>query len=73
MDIGTILSEFASQGLMGVVAILAIIIAVRKDKQVSALYDRLEQKSEKAADKYHTLANEMNDTLRALTDAIEPE
>lgn len=71
MDVASILAEIAGQGLLGIMAALSIIAAIRKDKQVTALYDRLEQKSEKLAEKYSALAEEMNETLRALTDAIE--
>jgi hypothetical protein len=71
MDPMELMIEIAKQGLLGVVAVVAMMIASRKDKQVTALYDRLERKSDKAAEKYHELSTEMNETLKALTDAIE--
>lgn len=66
-----VLLEIAKQGVLGLVAVLAVIIAFKKDKQVSALHDRLEAKSDKMADKYYTLATELKETMQALTDSLE--
>jgi len=67
----SVLVEIAKQGVFGLVAVLAFMIAYRKDKQVTALHNRLENKSDKMADKYYTLASELKETLKALTDSFE--
>jgi len=66
-----ILAELAKQGILGLVATLAIIVAWRKDKQVNALYSRLEARAEKMLDKYHILASELKMTLHELVRDLE--
>lgn len=66
-----ILAELAKQGILGMVAVLAIIVAYRKDRQVNALYTRLEQKTEKMVEKYHTLAGELKETIHTLCRTID--
>ncbi len=72
MDI--LLEILRQTGLAGIAAI-AIWFAIRKDKQVTRLYDRLEAKTEKYLEKYTTLSTELNETVSALTDALnlDPE
>jgi hypothetical protein len=65
--------ELAKQGGFAIVAALAIWFAIRKDKQASTLYDRLEAKSEKYVEKYSALSKELNDTVAALADALDME
>jgi len=69
----TVLIEIAKQGGFAFVAALAIWFALKKDRQVSQLYDRLERKSEKYVEKYQALSRELNDTVAALADALDLE
>lgn len=66
-----VLAELAKQGILGLVATLAIYVAWRKDKQVTALYARLENRAEKMMDKYHALASELKMTLHELCRDLE--
>jgi len=68
-----LLLGLVKQGVFAVVAALAFWFAWRKDKQVAALYDRLEKKSEKYVEKYSELAKELNDTTTALAKALDIE
>lgn len=65
--------ELAKQGGFAIVAALAIWFAIRKDKQATTLYDRLEAKSEKYVEKYSALSKELNETVAALADALDME
>jgi Zn-dependent M16 (insulinase) family peptidase len=68
-----LIMELAGKGILGVVTAISLFIAYKKDKQVEALYDRLIEKSSKTAEKYHTLASELHETLRDLHASIEDE
>lgn len=65
-DIMKLLGTFMDQGVLGAVAAIAIFIAWKKDKQVTALYKRLENKSEKSSEKYHNLADELGKTMESI-------
>lgn len=67
MDV--LLEVLRQTGLAGV-ATLSIWFAVRKDRQVTRLYDRLEAKTDKYIEKYTALSVELNETIDALTDAL---
>ena len=68
-----LLLELLKQGGFAAVAGLSIWWAIRKDRQVISLYDRLERKSEKYLEQHNKLAKELNDTISALADALEVE
>jgi hypothetical protein len=53
------------------VTAIAVFVAYKKDRQVTALYDRLLEKSSKTADKYHTLAAELQATVKELHDSLD--
>lgn len=57
-------------GVLGIAVVLLIVAYIRKDRQVNALYIRLIEKAERDSDKYHELAEAMNDVLQELTDAV---
>ena len=65
--------ELIKQGGFAAVAALAFWFAMKKDRQVTLLYDRLEAKSEKYLEQHNELAKELNETITALTDALEVE
>jgi len=65
----TLLEILRQTGLAGI-AVIAIWFAIRKDRQVTRLYDRLEAKTEKYLAKYTSLSTELNETIAALTDAV---
>lgn len=65
-----ILFSFAEYGVLGIAVIILALALVRKDRQVNALYDRLIEKSDKDSQKYHELAEALNDTLKELTEAV---
>jgi len=58
-------------GVLGIGVVLLAVAYIRKDRQVNALYIRLVEKAEKDANKYHELAEALNDTLQELADAIK--
>lgn len=66
-----LIADLLKQGAFAATAAIAFWIAWRKDRQVTALYDRLEAKSEKYLEQYNRLAVELNDTIAALADSIE--
>lgn len=77
----TLLEILRETGLAGI-SIIAIWFAIKKDKQATdvnyrsnkqtaGLYDRLEAKTEKYLLKYTLLSTELNQTLAALTDALD--
>lgn len=70
MGIDPILQKFLEHGILGLIAALAIFVAWKKDRMVHALQDRLIEKTEKDADKYYQFATEMNNTMKALTNAV---
>lgn len=65
-----VLLEILRQTGLAGVAIIAIWFAIRKDRQVTRLYDRLEAKTEKYSEKYSALSAELNETVGALTEAL---
>lgn len=65
-----VLLEILRQTGLAGIAIIAIWFAIRKDKQVTRLYDRLEAKTEKYSEKYSALSTELNETVGALTEAL---
>ena len=67
-----ILEILKQTGLAGLAAIMTW-LWIRKDRQVTRLYDRLEAKTEKYSEKYSALSTELNETVAALTDALEEE
>lgn len=67
----TVLIEIAKQGGFAFIAAASLWFALKKDRQVSQLYDRLERKSEKYVEKYQSLSRELNDTVSALADALD--
>jgi hypothetical protein len=69
----SILIEIAKQGGFAFIAAVSLWFALKKDRQVSQLYDRLERKSEKYVEKYTDLSRELNDTVSALADALDLE
>jgi hypothetical protein len=71
--IESILTALLQQGPFGIITALCLVALWRKDKQVEALYKRLEEKSEKMTRKYEQLGGELNLTIQALVDALERE
>lgn len=67
----SLLLKILEQGGFAVVAVLAIYFAMRKDKQVSSLYERLEAKSEKYVEKYAKLSSELEKTISVLVETLE--
>jgi len=65
-----ILAAVMANGPMGLVAAIALIALYRKDKEVKALYVRLEDRGIKMTEKYHLLAMEITRTIRALMDTL---
>jgi|GEM_PF-4427456 len=72
MSLETLLEICKQAGLAGI-AIVAIWFWIRKDRQVTRLYDRLEAKAEKYLEKYVALSTELNDTIATLTDTLDLE
>lgn len=68
-----LINALIQQGPFGIITALCLIALWRKDKQVEALYRRLEEKSEKMTRKYEQLGGELNLTIQALVDALERE
>jgi len=60
-------------GILGIAVVLLIIALIRKDRQANTLYDRLVEKSERDSNKYHELAEALNETLQELTEAVSGE
>ena len=65
-----ILAAVMANGPMGLVAAVALVALYRKDKEVKALYVRLEDRGIKMTEKYHLLAIEITQTIRALMDTL---
>ena len=65
-----ILAAVMANGPMGLVAAVALVALYRKDKEVKALYVRLEDRGIKMTEKYHLLAMEITQTIRALMDTL---
>ena len=70
MGIDALLSELFKQGLLGLLAAIALYVAHKKDQQVSNLQKRLFEKSEKDTEKYFQFALEMNNTMKSLTESV---
>ena len=70
MGIDALIGELFKQGLLGLLAAIALWVAYKKDNQVGNLQRRLIEKSEKDAEKYYQFAMEMNSTMKSLTEAI---
>jgi len=66
-----LITDLAGQGLLGLVTAIAVFVAYKKDRQVTALYDRLLEKSSKTAEKYHSLASELQATIKELHDSLD--
>jgi len=71
--IETLLNALLQQGPFGIITALCLVALWRKDKQVEALYRRLEEKSDKMTKKYEQLGSEVTLTVQALVDALEKE
>jgi len=67
------LVELLKQGGLAAVAVIAIYVALKKDKQVTSLYDRLEAKSEKYLEQHLRLEKELKETISALGNALKME
>ncbi len=61
-----LIKTFAEHSLLGVAVVALTLLLLRKDRQVTTLYNRLVTKSEKQSLKYHELAKELDDTLREI-------
>lgn len=68
--ITTSLFGLLEYGVLGIAVVLLVVAYIRKDRQVNALYVRLIEKAERDSNKYHELAEALNDTLQELTDAV---
>ena len=66
----TALFKLTEYGVLGCAVILLVMALIRKDRQVNALYIRLVEKAEKDSNKYHQLAEALNDTMQELTDSL---
>jgi hypothetical protein len=68
-----ILTEFLKYGVVGAVAVLAMIIAYKKDKEARAAKDQMVAKSEANADRYHAMLSEVNGTMKDLVASLEAD
>lgn len=68
-----LLLKILEQGGFAVVAIIAIWFAIKKDRQASSLYERLEAKSEKYVQKYAKLSSELEKTISVWIETLEKE
>ena len=66
----SILLEVVKQGGFAALAVVCFLFALKKDKQVSQLYDRLEEKSEKFYTKYAEITAELNRTITTLAEVL---
>jgi len=71
MGIDGAVTKLIEQGILGIGVVFLAIAYIRKDKQVTALYTRLVEKSERDAQKYHELAETMDGTLKEMSQAIK--
>lgn len=65
------LMEIVKQGGFAALSVVCFLFALQKDKQVAALYDRLEEKSEKFYQKYAEITAELNNTISALAEVMD--
>jgi hypothetical protein len=56
---------------MGVVAAIACYAAIQKDKQCTALYERMIAMAERSSDRYHSAVIETTKTIGALAERID--
>lgn len=66
----SILLEVVKQGGFAALAVVCFSFALKKDKQVAQLYDRLEEKSEKFYQKYAEVTAELNKTITTLAEVL---
>lgn len=67
----SLLQEILKQSGFAIVAAIAFWFAMRKDRQCTMLYDRLEQKSDKYLEQNVRLQKELNETISALVKELE--
>ena len=65
------LGGFLEYGVLGLSVLALGTALIKKDKQVNSLYSQLVEKAEKDTEKYHELAEELNNTMNALIEIVE--
>lgn len=70
MPIDQAIYRLIEHGVLGIAVVFLSLALIRKDKQVSSLYTRLVEKSDRGAHKYHELATEMDRTMKELSRAV---
>lgn len=68
--VAAVVGKLLEYGPIGIVCIVALYVAWKKDRECAALKDRLIEKTEKDAEKYYQFATEMNNTMKALTETV---
>lgn len=71
MGIDAVFQSLLEYGVLGAAVVLLVLVVVRKDKQVNALYIRLVEKSERDAEKYQELAAAQSEVLAELVGEIQ--
>jgi hypothetical protein len=66
-----IVPKLLEYGVLGIAVFFLTLALIRKDKQVTALYIRLVEKSERGEQKYQELAEALDDTLKEMSDVIQ--
>jgi hypothetical protein len=73
MGIDQIVLKLLEYGVLGIAVVLLTGALTRKDKQVTALYIRLIEQSDRNGQKYHELAEAMTETMEELAASITDE
>lgn len=68
-----IFRQLASHGPIGVVAIIAIYVAYRKDQEYGKIVERMLAMQARQLELYHGAIHEVNKTIQALTNDIDPK
>ncbi len=68
-----VVAALSTYGIAGLMAAVAIWIAVKKDRQADVLWGALVRTEKEWAERYHTLAAELNETLKEIVDTDDDD
>lgn len=69
----TAFNALLESGVLGAIAVIAVIWAYRKDREAREARAILQQKTEAAVERYHALSTDLNLTLKSILDLLKGE